>query len=185
MLVWREYQVENRIGEWLGPYSVVSSDPNSKFVLVQKSADARYEMYSVVQVKPFLQPTEASPDFIEILHSPIRQFALPDTGLSVNMTEVVQKNDERAHSSEMKAAIKSEVMDLLQRETFKVIPRKEIPDGANALTARFVLSIKSTADGDIRYKARYLVGGYRDIMKHFMVHGAQTLQASSIRILIT
>ena len=100
------------------------------------------------------------------------------------MTEVFQENDERAHSSEMKAAIKSEVTDLLRRGTFKVMPRKEIPDGANALTARFFLAIKSTSYGDIKYKARYVVRGHRKIMKHFMVHSAQTLQASSIRILI-
>ena len=175
VLLWREVQVENRIGDWLGPYTVVSFDPNSKIILVQMSADARYERYNIVQVKPFLKQTEASTDFIETLYSLIRQFALPNTDLSVNMTEVVQKNDKRAYSWEMKEAIKSEAQDLIRRGSFRVIPRKEIPDGANALTARFVLAIKSTADGDIKYKARNVVGGHRDIMK-FKVHGAQTLQ---------
>ena len=62
--------------------------------------------------------------------------------------------------------------------------RSELPDGANILTARFVLAIKSNADGEVKYKARYVVGGHRDSMKHYLVHGAQTLQASSVRLLL-
>ena len=63
------------------------------------------------------------------------------------------------------------------RGTFKVILREELPDGANALTARFVLAIKSNADGQVKYKARYVIGGHRDRLKQYLVHGAQALQA--------
>lgn len=84
----------------------------------------------------------------------------------------------------MTEAIRSEVRDLLKRGTFKVILKEELPGGANALTARFVLSIKSSADGETKCKARYVIGGHRGILKHYMVHGAQTLQASSARLLI-
>ena len=77
----------------------------------------------------------------------------------------------------MNEAIKSEVQDWIRQGTFKVIPREDMPDGANALIARFVLAIKLTADRDLKYKAQYVVGGHRDIMKHFMVQIAQTLQA--------
>ena len=56
---------------------------------------------------------------------------------------------------------------------------EELPEGANALTARFLLAIKCQADGPIEYKARYVIGGKREKLKHFMVHGAQSLPASS------
>ena len=49
------------------------------------------------------------------------------------MTEVIDKSDPRAKSPEMRAAIGHEVRDLLNRGTFKVILREELPDGANAL----------------------------------------------------
>ena len=77
-----------------------------------------------------------------------------------------------------------EVRDLLQRGAFRVMLKEELPGGSNALTARFVLAIKSNADGAIKYKARYASGGHRDKLKHFMVHGAQTLQASSSWLLL-
>ena len=62
--------------------------------------------------------------------------------------------------------------------------KEELPNGANALTARFVLAIKSNTDGQVKYKARYVIGGHRDELKQYLVHGAQTLQASSARLLL-
>ena len=104
---------------------------------------------------------------------------------AIQVTEIIDKDDPRASSTEMNNAIKEEVRDLLRRGTFKVVLKEELPDGANALTARFVLAIKSNADGKIKYKARYVIGGHRDKLKHYMVHGAQTLQASSARLLLS
>ena len=66
------------------------------------------------------------------------------------MTEIIDANDPRASSLEMRNTIDSEVRDLLHRGTFKVILREELPDGAIALTARFFLGIKSDADGKIK-----------------------------------
>ena len=74
-----------------------------------------------------------------------------------------------------------EVCDLLKRRTFKVMLKEKLPDGANALTARFVLAVKSNPDGDVKFKARYVIGGHRNQLKHYMVHGGQTLQYSSAR----
>ncbi len=43
VLVWRENVVENRIGEWVGPYRVISFDAQAKIVLVQKDPDSQQE----------------------------------------------------------------------------------------------------------------------------------------------
>ncbi len=72
----------------------------------------------------------------------------------------------------MRAAIDREVCDLFRRGTFKVILKEELPDRANALTARFFLAIKSNPHGKIKHKARYVIGGHRDRLKHYIVHGA-------------
>ena len=53
-----------------------------------------------------------------------------------------------------------------------------------SLTARFVLAIKSNADGHVKYKARCVIGGHKESLKNYMVDGAQTLQASSSRLLL-
>ncbi len=69
----------------------------------------------------------------------------------------------------------SEVQDLMSRGTFKVVDRSELPENPNALTPRFVLAMKSNEDDQLRFKARYVIGGHRDKLKHYMIDGAQTL----------
>ena len=52
VLVWREKLVENRIGEWIGPYIVCSYGAAARIVLTQEKPDARYERFNVTQVNP-------------------------------------------------------------------------------------------------------------------------------------
>ena len=73
----------------------------------------------------------------------------------------------------MRAASTHEVRDLLNRGPFKEILREELPDGTSTLPTRFVLAIKSNADGYIRHRRS------PDHLEQFFVHGAQSLQASS------
>lgn len=79
---------------------------------------------------------------------------------AVQVTEVIDKDDRRVSPTEMKQAIMEEMRHLLLRATFKVILKKELPDGANALTDRFMLAIKSNTDSQVKYKARYVIGGH-------------------------
>ena len=58
--------------------------------------------------------------------------------------------------------------------------KEEVPESSYILTARFVLVIKSKNLGEIRFKARYVIGGHKDIMKDCLIHGAQAFQACSV-----
>ncbi len=58
-------------------------------------------------------------------------------------------HDPGAHSLKCKET--SKVRDLLRRGTFKFIFKSELPDGANTLTVRIVLALKSSAYGKIKY----------------------------------
>ena len=99
---------------------------------------------------------------------------------SIHVTEVIDKDYSRAMSPEIHEAKMKEVRDLLHRGTICVTLKEELRDGANALTVRFVLAIKSNVGGEIKCKARYVIGGHRDKLKHFMVHGARCTNSPSI-----
>ena len=71
------------------------------------------------------------------------------------------KSYSRATDPRMIAAQHSEIRDLIRRGKFKVILKEEIPEGANFLTVRFLLSLKSAVDAGIKFKAIYLAGGNR------------------------
>ena len=54
---------------------------------------------------------------------------VPDSATaSIQVTEVIDRDDPRASCPEMNEAIMSEVRDLLKRGTFKVILKEELPD---------------------------------------------------------
>lgn len=91
---------------------------------------------------------------------------------------MINKSDASDNAPEMVAAKKREICELLSRGTFKVLLQEELPDGTNALTARFILAIKQAIDGEIKYKARYVIGRHRYSLQQFIVHTAQTLQAA-------
>ena len=61
----------------------------------------------------------------------------------------------------------------------------ELPNDADLLAARFVLAIKTDAEGREKYKAWYVVGDHRDNIKNYFVHGSQTIQKSSCRLMLT
>lgn len=111
-------------------------------------------------------------------------FFLNDAVILIQITQVIDKYNPRVSSIEMKYAIIEEVGNLLQFGTFKAMLEEGLPDGANALTASLVLVIKSNAGGQGKYQARYVIGGHKDKLKHYMVHGVQALQAPSSRLLL-
>ena len=59
----------------------------------------------------------------------------------------------------------AEILDLVNRCTFRAVFIAELPDGANLITVRYVVSIKSDEYKEERYKARYISGAHLDIMR--------------------
>ena len=78
----------------------------------------------------------------------------------------------------------AKIHNLISRGTFRAVLRTELPNGANMITARYVLLIKSNEDKEERYKARYIAGGHLDVMKDYLVHGAQTIQCVEVRTIL-
>ena len=89
-----------------------------------------------------------------------------DTSTQIHLTEIIE-----------------EIQNLLERGAFKVILKEDITTDSNVLPGRFFLAIKSTEDGEIKFKTRYVIDGHRDKEKNMMVHTATTLQPQYIRIL--
>ena len=78
----------------------------------------------------------------------------------------------------------AEIRDMVNRGTFRAVLKTELQYYANLITARYVLAIKSDEYKEERYKARYVAGGHSDIMKDYLVHGAQTIQCKSALIIL-
>lgn len=182
VLVWREKQVNNRIGEWLGPFSVLATDDQKKLMYIQDAKIGAARPFGAGQVKPYLDPESAAHSFMSALKDSSLHFGWPEN--DIFLTEYINAKDPRATSRAMTDAKKAEIRNLLKRGTFKVILKEDIPPDGNVLPGRFVLTIKSTDDKEVKCKALYVIGGHRDRYKDFMVHTSSTLQLQSVRLLL-
>ena len=85
----------------------------------------------------------------------------------------------------MRRAILTEVQDLLNRGKFKFMLKEGVPDGENTLTARFILGMKSNANGKIKYKERYVTGGNRDKLEQHIQNSRNNInQVPQIVVLV-
>lgn len=184
VLVWREKQINHRIGEFLGPFTVTSFNKEQKLVYIQDTTSARILPFSTSQVKPYLQAPDLTSTFMTQLNESLTRFRSPSISDDIFVAEIIRQSDPRSRTLEMRDAKQQEIRNLFRRGTFQIVLKEEVPDDANILPGRFVMTIKSTVDGSIKHKARFVVGGHRDKLKQFMVHSSQTLQPQSIRLLL-
>ena len=75
VLIWCEKQVENRIGQGIGPCIVVSINEVSRIVLVQLDPDSPYERYHITQVKHFIEGGKSETNFLSVVHHALSQFS--------------------------------------------------------------------------------------------------------------
>ena len=184
ILVWREKGHTAKNGEYLGPFKVSSFDRSSKLVYIHDIPNAKPRPFNTSQVKHYLSPSTLSSTLFSQLKQSLTNFMSPSDSDDIFMTEIIPTKDSRSQSPEMMKARREEIANLIKRGTFKIILKEDVPTNANILPGRFVLSLKSTIDGTIKHKARFVIGGHRDKLKNLMVHSSQTLQPQSIRLLL-
>lgn len=65
----------------------------------------------------------------------------------------------------MAAEMRTEISNLWERGTFTILLKEEIPENSNIFQWWFVLVLKSTVDGDAKFKSSFVNGGHREEMK--------------------
>ena len=144
----------NRIREWTGPFEVAQVEPGRKHVYIRDCLVGPARPFGYSQVKPYLTSAN-NPTLFCQLRPALRAFSTQQHKCAdVFMTEIISANDPRAAASKMKEAKRKEIRNFLERGTFKVISKEEVPPDANVLPGRFVLAIKSMEDGKEKWKAR-------------------------------
>lgn len=183
---------------FLGPYKVVAVEGKQVFI----NRDGKRLQHSIDQLVPecifsgddALQTIQTRLSKFDETGNPLLQQVTQtgDKGKGgdstdtprILITEVLTPRDVRGDSSEFTAAKKREIEGLISRGTWKLVLRDDVPKNANILGGRFVLTIKDAETDKPIFKAIYVVQGHRDKEKNFLVHDAQTMRQSSIRMVI-
>ena len=165
----------------------METDESRKLVFVQDEKVGAARPVNVAQVKRHLTADSVEATSVNLSHSfmmelgeSLSKFSTAsavssetDAGggtTDVHLTEIIPLGDPRTYFAEMTAAKKAEIRILLERKTFKVILKEELPPDGNNLTGRFVLAFNSTEDVKMKHKARYVIRGDCDKFKDLMVH---------------
>lgn len=98
------------------------------------------------------------------------------------VTEIIDMNDGRASCTKMKGAIRCEIERLVNKVTFEVVDRMDVPQEANILVGRFVHAFKDPRTKYERSKARFFVQGYREKDKSSLVLASPNLRQDSTRV---
>ena len=94
VLVWRERVYANRIGEWIGPFSVVNVDYDAKQVYIRDCDFGPAGPFSLWQVKPYHTPENVSSVFMTSLNTAFAPFRTPEDEESY-VTETLHLADPR------------------------------------------------------------------------------------------
>jgi hypothetical protein len=156
---------------WSGPHLCMGADGKRAIVDLGESTGPRAFNISRLKLAHMSPPI---PDDVPLhtLHH------------AVYVTEVIDGNDPRAAA--FGPAIRKEMMNLIDRGTFRIVMRPERTDenNPNVLPSRFVLAIKRRDSGEEIMKARLVIGGHRDKEKQFRVHTASTMRSTSLRMIM-
>jgi hypothetical protein len=114
---------------------------------------------------------------MEITHAMLSRFTSTDAkekspSFQVHLSEMIGPSDPRAVLFD--AAKQKEIQGLIERGTWKVILKVEMSENPNIMGGRLEVTIKDSGTSKKRYKARYVVQGFRDKKNTSLVHDAST-----------
>lgn len=121
-LVWRQKISNYRIGEWLGPFAVLTVDESRKQGHFQDSENSAARPFNVVHVECYHDPGFFAHCSVIDLEKKLRRFrTVSFEEKEVSLTKVVGRSDPEAYSDKMIAVKREKIPNLLKRGTFKVV----------------------------------------------------------------
>ena len=144
------YVYRDGFKHYTGPHLVASVDGNQVRLYVGEGTGPR--AFNIAQLKPALLARLQSMD--EMITS-------DNTGpLRVLYTENLSIQDPRSHSTLFDDAKRNEVVGLIGRGIFRIVLQEELGQNPNVIPCLFVLAIKHSDSGEIKHKARFILGGH-------------------------
>jgi hypothetical protein len=103
---------------------------------------------------------------------------------NIHISETLSPADTRQWCPAAEAAKAKEIQGLMDRETFEVVMREEIPAFANIIGSRFVMALYYTETEQPVWKAGFAAQCHTDAERHTLVQNAKSLRQTSIRLIV-
>lgn len=198
---------ESPISKWVGPYRVIDIDSKAVTVIL----NGRPSSYSIDKCRRYIvqqleEEAPTVPDSIPAETMDINQsddtaadiaaadetyWDLPyvdghsDNPFDVFVVRLLTPSEPRAQEPDFDTAKRIEVDGLIKRKIWRIVNSDDIPNDANVVGGRFILSLKNVGTPDEAAKVRYIAQGYADAEKPFLVHDVSALRPTSIRFILS
>jgi Reverse transcriptase (RNA-dependent DNA polymerase) len=103
---------------------------------------------------------------------------------SARKRTVVVDYKDGAEFPDFKAAMDLEIASFRTHKCIEDVQRGALPKGANLISTRWVLTIKTKEGGTRRHKARLVARGFEDKERHHVTRDSPTASASSQRLIL-
>lgn len=160
-------------------------DQSKKQVYEQDTKTGTARSFNMAQVKKYLAhelvahyPTRDISKRLQWFGSPVAETE------NTCLTEVTAATNLRAQWCDTCEARTTKVKIPLEHGNLMIISREDVPLDGNVLPSQFLLIISFIGDGQIKHKARYVVGGHRDRLKNMTLLSTTVLQPQSVRVLL-
>lgn len=184
--VWREKEKR-----YCGPYPVLNLSPDGTQDTLSIDKGVRTGVFSSDCTRPATDVNDIIIAHVSAEFRPLTSFNVSRAAYTssprdvpIFVTETVPLSDERANGPKFQAAKKAEMKGLLERGTFDIVLREEVPAGKKILKGKYVLAIKEKGTDKERFKARYVVQGFADPVKSTAMHNSPNLRHDSARMLL-
>lgn len=161
-----------KIKRYTGPHIAASVHGKQVRLHVRETTVPRE--FNIAQLRP--APLTRLPSMDEVLTN--ENAGTP----RVLYTEEIHHGDPR--ESLFDDAKRQEIAGLIEKGTFRLVLEEETGPNPNIVPCRFFLCLKHSETGEVKYKARFVLGGHRDKDKNFVVHNTTNIKASSVRLIM-
>lgn len=157
---------------WDGPYTFLYNDGRLSVVL---DDNGREHLFHSTMLKPYTRP-----------NLPIRDLLNPADAAEIqstthaNLSEIVHDPDD----PRFKESRKKEYDGIVAKGGVKPFARADLPEDANFVGNRFVLTIKEPGSNKPTYKARWVLQGHHDRYRHSIANDSPMLMRLTFRIII-
>ena len=181
VMVFREKFNNVELHKWIGPFKVIQQTGKNLEVQHTNPWAVKIFKYHIDQVKPFC--IDHTPDSQSEAMPAILDTDENGNPLQIQITELLSPEDNRSNNSEFIEAKHKEIQGLIEKGMFKVCLKTDVPEHANILGLRFVLTIKNKDTDHEIYKARLVVQGHKDAEKDMIINKVSSLHKRGVRLL--
>lgn len=154
--VWRE-----REKKYCGPYPILNISNDGSQVTISTEWGERSEVFSTDCIRPATDLLEVLMDQVSTEFDPHctwkscrANYTTSGEDVPIFVTEAVALTDERANGPQFTEPKKAEIRGPLERGTFLIVLREEVPQNSRVLKGRYVLAIKEQGISKEIFKAR-------------------------------